>query len=547
MLLLAGCAGGGGETGATGGSGDSAAIVTTNGSEPQNPLITYATTETGGGKILTAMYAGLVSYSADGEVENELAESLESDDNITWTITLKGGATFTNGEEITAQTFVDTWTHAAQDPNGAYWYGNFKGVSEDGSTAPEGLEVVDDTTFTVTLNTPEADFPMRLGYTAYMPLPSVAFEDMDAFGESPIGNGPYLLESEDAWRHDEGITLVTNPDYEGNRTPVNGGIEFIFYTGLDAAYADVQSGNLDVLDAVPDTAFGTYETDFPDRNVNQAAAIYQGFNIPFYLEHFGDDEEGKLRREAISLSINRQEITDTIFQGTRTPASDFTSPVVEGWSDSLPGSEVLEYDPEKAQELWAEADAISPYDDTFTISYNADGGHQAWVDAVANNISNTLGIQAEGKSYPTFAAALEDRANATLTGATRAGWQGDYPSQGNFLSGQYQSNAASNYEQYDSEAFDAKIAEAAQAPSVEEATKLYAEAQEILFEDLPSIPLWYSNAVGVWADTVDNVVFGWDSVPPGAAPRARARRRTRGSPMCAGWRPCPARRTCHKE
>ncbi|KIP51511.1 peptide ABC transporter substrate-binding protein, partial [Leucobacter komagatae] len=488
-------------------------IITTNGTEPQNPLITYATTEVGGGKILTAMYAGLVSFTASGEIENEVAESIESDDAALWTITIEDGWTFSDGEAITAQTFVDTWTNAAVDPAGAYWFGNIEGTTEEGDTAPTGLTVVDDLTFTVQLKTAEADFPLRLAYTAYMPLPSAAFDDMEAFGENPIGNGPYMLDGEGAWRHEEGVSLVTNPTYDGNRKPVNGGLEFVFYNDLASAYADAQSGNLDILDSVPDTAFGTYQTDFPDRFVNEPAAIFQGFNIPYYIPNFEDGEEGKLRRAAISMSIDRAEITETIFQETRTPATDFTSPVLPGWTDSLAGAEVLDYNPEEAVRLWEQADALAPYEGTFTLAYNADGGHQAWVDAVTNSISNTLGIAAEGLSLPTFAAALDQRSSGTLTGATRSGWQGDFPTQANFLSPLYSTGGSSNYEGYSSAAFDAKLGEAAAASSIEESIDLYHEAQEILLEDLPAIPLWYSNAVGVWGDDLENVVFGWDSVP----------------------------------
>ncbi|MCZ4066197.1 ABC transporter substrate-binding protein [Microbacterium sp. H37-C3] len=510
-LTLAGCSAGGDSN--TGGGSNASAIITANGTEPQNPLLTFGTTETGGGRILTSLYAGLVSYKADGTIQNEVASSIESDDNVVWTITVADGWKFTNGEEITAQTFVDTWTAGAQDANGAYWFYTIEGATDDGSTAPTGLAVVDDMTFTVTLKAPDADFPLRLGYTAYMPLPSVAFEDLEAFGENPVGNGPYMLDGEGAWRHNEGINLVPNPDYKGVREVKNDGLNFVFYTSLESAYADAQGGNLDVLDTVPDTAFATYETDFPERSVNQPAAIYQGFNIPFYLPDFGNDEEGQLRRAAISMAINREEITDTIFQGTRTPATDFTSPVVEGWSDDLPGSEVLEYNPEEAKAKWAEAEAIKPYTGPFTLAYNSDGGHQAWVDAVANSISNTLGIEASGLPFPTFAAALDLRTTGTLTGATRAGWQADYPSQGNFLSAQYSTGGSSNYEGYTNPEFDGLLAQAAAAPSVEDAAGLYEQAQEILMRDLPSIPLWYANAVGVWSEGVDNVVFGWDSVP----------------------------------
>lgn len=513
-LVLTGCTSGGSEPSAP--AGDPEAIITTNGSEPQNPLIPTNTTETGGGKIVTSLFAGLVSYTAEGEIENDVAESIESEDGQSWTVKLKEGQTFTDGTPVTANSFVDAWNYGALYSNAqsaSYFFDNIEGFSYTEDSELTGLNVVDDLTFTVDLTAPEADWPLRLGYTAYYPLPEVAFEDIEAFGQNPVGNGPYMFAGEDAWTHEEKIDLVTNPDYDGVRKADNGGLTIVFYTSQDTAYADLQAGNLDVLDAVPDSALATFEDEFGDRAVNQPAAIFQGFNMPYYLEHWSGDE-GKLRRAAISMAINRDEITDVIFQGTRTPASDFTSPVIAGWSDSLEGAEVLEYNPEEAKAKWAEAEAISPYGDTvFDIAYNADGGHQAWVDAVANSIANTLGIQAVGKPYPTFAAALDDRENEKLTGATRAGWQGDYPSMYNFLAPLYRTGAGSNYEGYSSEEFETLLDEGAKAQSVEDATAKYQQAEEVLLADLPAIPLWYSNVTGASADTVDNVVFGWDSVP----------------------------------
>jgi len=513
-LVLTGCTSGGSEPSAP--AGDPEAIITTNGSEPQNPLIPTNTTETGGGKIVTSLFAGLVSYTAEGDIELDVAESIESEDKQSWTVKLKEGQTFTDGTPVTANSFVDAWNFGAKYSNAqsaSYFFDNIEGFSYTEDSELTGLNVEDDLTFTVDLVAPEADWPLRLGYTAYYPLPESAFEDMEAFGENPIGNGPYMFAAEDAWTHEEKIDLVTNPDYDGVRKAANGGLTIVFYTSQDTAYADLQAGNLDVLDAVPDSALATFEDEFGDRAVNQPAAIFQGFNMPYYLPHWSG-EEGELRRAAISMAINRDEITDVIFQGTRTPASDFTSPVIAGWSDSLEGAEVLEYNPEEAQAKWAEAEAIAPYGDTvFDIAYNADGGHQAWVDAVANSIANTLGIEAVGKPYPTFAAALDDRENEKLTGATRAGWQGDYPSMYNFLAPLYRTGAGSNYEGYSSEEFEALLDEGAKAATVEEATELYQQAEEVLLKDLPAIPLWYSNVTGASADTVDNVVFGWDSVP----------------------------------
>ncbi|CAB0644920.1 ABC transporter substrate-binding protein [Corynebacterium diphtheriae] len=76
----------------------------------------------------------------------------------------------------------------------------------------------------------------------------------------------------------------------------------------------------------------------------------------------------------------------------------------------------------------------------------------------------------------------------------------------------YATNASSNDGQYSNPAFDAKLEEAAGAKSVEEGLKLYQEAEEILFKDLPAIPLWYANVNGGSSDKVSNVTFNWKSV-----------------------------------
>ncbi|QSB24448.1 peptide ABC transporter substrate-binding protein [Curtobacterium sp. 24E2] len=501
-----------------GGSGSSNAsgIVTTNGSEPQNPLIPSNTTETGGGKIIDSLFEGLVSYDADGKSVNEVAKSIDTDDSKTFDIKLNTNYTFTNGEKVTAESFTKAWNWAAQKSNAqgaSYFFENIEGYDADKDSELTGLKVVDDDEFTVTLKSAQSDFPLSLGYSAFVPLPSSFYDDTKAFGENPIGNGPYKLDGKKAWTHNQSIKLVTNKDYEGKRKPKNGGLTITFYASQDTAYSDAQGGNLDVLDAVPDSAFKTYKSDFPDSNVNQPAAIFQAIYLPYYLDHW-KGEEGTLRREAVSMAINRKQITDKIFDGTRTPAKDFTSPVIAGWNDDLEGSDVLDYNESEAKKLWAEADKISKYDDTLTITYNADGGHEAWVTAVTNSISNTLGIKAEGNAIPTFQEALDLQTNDKLTGGSRTGWQADYPSLYNFLGPTMGEGSSNNYSRYDSKEYNELLAEGRSAATVEEGNKAFDQAQELLFKDLPEIPLWYSNVTGVWnADNVSNVKFGWNSVP----------------------------------
>ncbi len=210
----------------------------------------------------------------------------------------------------------------------------------------------------------------------------------------------------------------------------------------------MKRNKIDVIDQIPSSAQQTFESDLGDRAVNQPAAIFQSFTIPGNAEHFTGDE-GKLRKEAISMAIDRAAITKTIFNNTRTPpAKDFTSPVIAGWSDSIKGSDVLKFDAKKAKELWAEADKISPWSGSFQIAYNSDGGHQAWVDAVANQLKNNLGIDASGNPYVDFATLRKDVNARTIKTAFRTGWQADYPAQYNFLQPLYGTKASSNDSDY---------------------------------------------------------------------------------------------------
>ena len=228
--------------------------ILANGTEPQNPLLPGNTNEVGGGNIMGNIFAGLVYYDETGAVQNEIAESIEpNDDNTEFTVKLKDWK-FSDGTDVTATSFVDAWNYAvANDQLNGYFFEPIKGYAE-GVESLEGLKVIDDKTFTITLSQSEADFPQRLGYTAFFPLPESAFDDMDAFGESPISTGPYKLAE---WNHNQDATIVPNENYTGGRTPKNDGVKFVFYPTQDSAYSDLLGGNLDVLDAIPDSAFAT--------------------------------------------------------------------------------------------------------------------------------------------------------------------------------------------------------------------------------------------------------------------------------------------------
>jgi oligopeptide transport system substrate-binding protein len=505
---------------ACGGGGTTTDLVIVNGGEPQNPLIPTNTNETNGGRIIDRLFAGLVSYDANGTPSLEVAQAIETIDNLNYQITLKPGWIFSNGEPVTAKSFIDAWNYGALTTNAQLqqsFFSPIDGYDQVAAPTPtartmSGLRVVSNTEFTVRLKAPTIDFKLRLGSSPFYPLPRVALGDMPAFGRHPIGNGPYRLADGHAWLHNVKIDLMPNSGYHGKRVPKNKGLRIIFYANLDTAYADLLTGNLDVLDAIPPSALPTYRRDLGNRAITGPAAVNQTLDTPLRLPHFGG-EEGRLRRLALSAAIDRPQICHQIFNGTRAPAKDFTAPSLSGFDPNIPGNDALTYDPEHARQLWAQANAISPWTGAYQIAYNADGAHQEWVDAVANSIKNTLGIDVAGAPKPTFAQFRSQITGRGIKTAFRAGWQGDYPSLMEFLEPLFVTGASSNDVGYSNPHFDAAMRVAQAEPTLPASYASANAGQQILLHDMPVIALWdYINAAG-FAPSVSGVTITWNGLP----------------------------------
>ena len=454
-----------------------------------------------------------------------MAESITPNDDATqYTIKIKSGWKFTDGTPVTAESFTKAWSYVANAKNAQKCSSFFSAIAgyddlqKDGLKGDEqlsGLKVVDDTTFTVDLNQSDSVFAIKVGYTAFAPLPESFFKDPKAFGEKPVSNGPYKL---DHWDHNKEIALVKNPDYKGNEQPKNDGVTFKVYTDDSAAYRDIQAGNLDVMDQIPQSAVKTFRQDSSVIAYSQAGSSFQSFVIPERLEHFGNDEEGQLRRQAISMAINRDQIVKKVYNNTKTPATDFTSPLVPEYVKKLEkNGDNLKYNASKAKELWKKANAIKPWSGNFRIAYNADGGHKEWVDAVCNQIKNTLDIDAAGEPYATFSDVRNQVTNRTIKTAFRAGWMLDYPSAEDYLNPLYASSSAdghgSNDGDYKSAEFDKLLNAALAQTDVKKRTEDFTKAQEVLAKDLPVIPLWNDNVAAASATNVKNVSFDYTNLP----------------------------------
>ena len=510
-LVATACGGGGGGTTNPGSSegGQAGGEISIRGCTPQKALLPGSTSETCGGNLLDATEAKLVHYNTDTSApENDIAQSIESPDNQNFTVKLKPGYKFSDGTEVKAKNFVDAWNYTAYCKNGqdnSYFFAPIAGYAdlqtEDCKTTPKaktlsGLKVVDDHTFTIKTSEKVSNLPVRLGYTAFAPLPDSFAANVKAQGKMPVGAGPFMVTSNTATE----IILEKNPNYSGTNKPNVDKVTYRIYNDTSAAYNDVLGNQLDFTDVIPaDRLVGdTYKTELDGRNANKAT----GGNT--WITFSPSDPQLKNKPElkkAISKAIDRDLIIKQIFNNSVQKADGWVPPVIDGYKANACGDACV-FDAAKAKEMFT---AAGGYKGTLTMTYNADGGNKEWSEAVANSIKNTLGIQAIAVPVPDFATFLTKLDNDEIKGIFRNAWQMDYPSIENFLAPIYSKTADSNYARYDNPEFEAKLAEAAAAPDTDKANTLYQEAESILAADFPTAPLWNKSTQVGWSTKVTNV------------------------------------------
>ncbi|MFF8022511.1 ABC transporter substrate-binding protein [Streptomyces sp. NPDC007896] len=516
-LVATACGGGGG------GSGGASGVLSSSWGDPQNPLEPSNTNEVQGGKVLDMIFRGLKRYDArTGAAQNMLARKIDTSDSQNFTITVKDGWKFSNGEPVTAQSFVDAWNYGASLKNNqknAYFFGYIEGYDkvhpETGTQSADtlsGLKVTGAHTFTVKLNQKFSTFPDTLGYVAFAPLPKAFFSDHAAWLKKPIGNGPYAV---DSYAKGSMMSLRKWDTYPGTDKAQNGGVDLKVYTDSNTAYTDLMAGNLDLVDDVPAAQLKNVKSDLGGRYINTPAGIIQTIAFPFYDKAW--DKSGMENvRKGLSMAINRDQITSTIFQKTRTPASDWTSPVLGaagGFQDGLCGAS-CRYDPAQAKKLIQDGGGLPG--GQIKISYNADSGsHKEWIDAVCNSINNAMGNDKAcvGNPVGTFADFRNQIGQHKMPGPFRAGWQMDYPLIQNFLQPLYYTNASSNDGKWSNKDFDKLVDQANAETDKAKAIKLFQQAEGVVRDNMAAIPLWYQNGSAGYSDRISNVALNQFSVP----------------------------------
>ncbi|MDG4763786.1 ABC transporter substrate-binding protein [Solwaraspora sp. WMMD406] len=471
--------------------------------------------------VIRQLYRGLVKYNAEtGEPENDLAESIESEDNTTWTITLKDGYTFDNGEPVNADAFIRSWNFTAYGPNAqnnAYFMKRIAGIDEvslgedpDGDGPQEapapvaeelsGLQKVDDLTFTVELKAPFSGFPAIVGYSGFFPMAEACVADTDACNETPIGNGPYQMDG--SWQHDVSITLTRSETWAGEDKGAADTLSYKIYADVDAGYAAFQSGELDVMYTVPPARYAEAKAQYGDRMYEAPGDSFTYVGFPLYNENFAD----KRVRQAFSLALDRQGIIDAVFDGRFTPAEGIVAPTFDGYRPGV--CEYCTQDIERAKELLAEAGGWQG--GPLELWANAGAGHDQWLQAVGDQIKAALGIDYTLRvnlQFPEYLATADDK---QFTGPFRLGWGPDYPVVETYLQPLYGTGSGSNNSGYSNPEFDALITQGDSAENLEAAIPFYNQAEDLIVEDLPVIPMWFGKVAALYSENVDE--FYWNKI-----------------------------------
>ncbi|WP_027341721.1 peptide ABC transporter substrate-binding protein [Hamadaea tsunoensis] len=494
-LALSACGGKGGDS-----ASSSNGVVRIGIAEPQ--FLTPAdTNETSGSQVLAALFAPLVDYDENNKPYEVQAESITTTDNKTWTIKIKDGWTFHNGEKVTSDSYINAWNAAAYkgSSQNAYFFSQIEGYDAvapaDAKATPtaktlSGLKKVDDTSFTVTLTAPFSDFKTMLGYTAFYPLPAAAFDSDGAvkkdFAEAPIGDGPFKMDG--TWQHDAEISVTRYDAYKGTAPHISGA-DFKIYQQPSAEYADLLAGNDDVMKQIPTENLTTADGDLGDRFLQSPASTFQFLSFPTYDKSFANVDV----RRAISMAIDRQQIVDQVFKGSQKAAYSFVSPVVAGYRDNTCGAN-CEYKPADAKTLYQQAGGPAK----LTISYNADGGHKDWVDATCNQLKANLGVECVGQPEAKFADLLTKVQKKESVGVFRMAWVMDYPSMEDYLGPLYTTKGSSNYYGYSNPDFDKLVQDGREAKTSDEAIAKWQQAEDILAKDMPVMPLRFGqNSYGI--------------------------------------------------
>ncbi len=448
------------------------------------------------------------------------AASYDVDETGTvYTFHLRDDIYWSDGQPVTANDWVYSWRRLV-NPATAADYSYFidcvagakdlrTGVTTDLTTL--GVVALDDKNLQVTLTSPTAYFIEICAFGCTMPLREDIVEAAsDTWTQDPatlISNGPMVMSE---WAHDDHITMVPNEKYYDRANITLDSLTWKLMDDENAKYAAWQSGDIDFLDQTP-----------VDETANLIAAgtaltvDYVGtYCIVFNCEKITDP----LVREALTLAIDRQFITDSVKADGSVPATGWI-PVGTGdgngsmfrdnataWYDAT----TFDANVAQAQELLAEAGYPNGEGlPTIEYSFNTNDAHQKIAEVITQTWSEKLGVktQLSNMDWNVF---LQARSDGDFEVA-RHGWIQDFNDPINWLDMWQTSEIdGNNYARFSNADYDALIAASYTETDPAARSELLYQAEEVLHQNWVVAPVYFYKNIALCGSDIATVDYSPD-------------------------------------
>ena len=462
------------------------------GSDPPT-LDPHLTTDATSATIIVEVFGGLVTIDQNLNIVPDLAESLPevSPDGTVYTFRIRKDAKFHNGKSVTAQDFKWSLERAANPltfaPVVDQYLGDIVGVNErlDGdSNEITGVRAIDERTLEITIDAPKSYFLAKLTYPTGFVLDEENVESSNLWFRNPNGTGPFRLTE---YVLGESLVLTRNENYhlgppflDSVEFILSGGVSMLMYENDEIHLTGVGLADLDlVLDS----------TNPLNSHLNRAPPTFSTSYIGMHnqLPPFDDPKV----RQALNYAIDKEVIARDVLAGLVVPAKGILPPGFPGYNPDLKG---YEYDPEKARQLLRESKYGAQLEGVPTIILTTAGSFGSSVgldmEVIQQMWEQNLGIKIEILQTE-FATYLQDLIKRRFE-MFDIGWIADYPDPENFLDLLFYSDSSNNHTAYSNIEVDGLLKKARVEPDESVRYGLYRQAEQIIVQEAPWIPLWHS-------------------------------------------------------
>lgn len=443
------------------------------------------------------------TYETDGlvrtgttEFEGALAESWEtSEDGLTTTFHLRDGLAFADGTPLTAQDVVWSYQRSLLGPGYVKALLPFAGVPDaDAVTAPDDSTVVVTSTFASPLLA-KMEAMQPLGVFSQATGEANATDDDPWAGawfrENANSSGPYTVASYDPTQQ---LVLEPNEHYYDQDRIANAGVTIQFVSDPSQRALLLRSGEIDLAQGIPLDQVQAMEDEDGLTVVSEASnrLEYLGFNTtqaPF------DDP---LVRQAVAKAVPYDDLVDQVLYGYANASTGVVPASMETHSDD---AGTFEQDLDAARDLLAEAGLPDGF--SSTLYFKQSNAVEAAAAVLVQASLKEIGVAIDLKP-------LTDADFTTQTGARSLpmylnnflGWGADPFYQMYYLAG---SAAGTNFTSYANAELDALLQQGVATSDEAERAEISAEAQQVIYDDMPFVPVYNPNWTFVVRDGVSGL------------------------------------------